>query len=89
MTDTYKTSKHKWTYIWIAIKHFTTPSRVYEICHNLKFEKEDKAILHDLAKHHVIHHTMAKRDEGRRGNVEAVNKELHFKTKHSKKKSKL
>jgi len=75
--ESYKTSKHKWTYIWIAIKHFTTPTKVYEICHKQAYEKEDRPILHDLAKYHIIHHTHNKSDNGTRGNVEDVNKEMN------------
>lgn len=54
---TYSDSKHKWTYIWLAIKHRTTPTHVYNLAHNIEdSHKEDRPIMHDLKERGIIHH---------------------------------
>ena len=63
MSTSYKDSRNKWKYIWIAIKHFTTPSKVYEICHHGEANHKNHAILHDLAKYHIIRHRREEKDE--------------------------
>lgn len=56
MANGYWGSRHKWTYIRIAIKHFTTPTRVYELAHGIReMHSADKAIMHDLAEAKIIH----------------------------------
>jgi len=97
MSTSYKDSKHKWTYIWIAIKHFTTPSKVYDICHNGTSESKNRAILHDLAKYGIIHHKHNsdsrshhhhhhKRDDSNNRHVINTNNDRHYRseefTKH-------
>lgn len=55
MSKTYLDSKHKWTYIKIALKHFTTPTRVYELAHGIrKMHSCDRKIMHDLAEAKII-----------------------------------
>ncbi len=56
MAKSYKQSKHKWTYIRIAWKHFTSPSKVYELAHGAEYDSKDRAILHDLAKAKIVRH---------------------------------
>ncbi|MCR5313753.1 MAG: hypothetical protein K6E54_08980 [Bacteroidaceae bacterium] len=57
MERNYKNSPHKWTYIWIALKHFTTPTRVYKLAHGiLEMHKKDRSIMHDLKEYDIIHH---------------------------------
>ena len=92
MSTSYKDSKNKWKYIWIAIKHFTTPSKVYEICHHGEANHKNHVILHDLAKYHIIRYHREKEDNGhtdgsrhsRRKNhqdeqVVGLGKDRHFK----------
>ena len=57
MERNYINSPHKWTYIWIAVLHFTTPTRVYNLAHGkLKMHKKDHSIMHDLKEYDIIHH---------------------------------
>ena len=50
-------SPHKWIYIWIAIKHLTTPTRVYRLAHGtLDSHHKDRPIMHDLKEYDIIHH---------------------------------
>lgn len=52
---TYWNSNHRWTYIWIAIKHFTTPTRVYELAHgNIEVHQNDRKIMHSLKVRGII-----------------------------------
>ncbi|MBQ9641436.1 MAG: hypothetical protein IJV06_07735 [Bacteroidaceae bacterium] len=54
----YSHSKHKWTYIWLAIKHRTTPTHVYNLAHNKEeMHKKDMPIMHDLKTRGIIHRT--------------------------------
>ena len=57
MEHSYKTSSHKWTYIWIAVKHFTTPTRVYQLAHGKQYHKKDLKIMHDLRAYGIMHHS--------------------------------
>jgi len=41
-------STHRWTYIRIAICHFTTPSHVYDVAHHLFANYKDMGIVRDL-----------------------------------------
>ena len=55
-------SQHKWTYIKIAIKHFTTPTRVYELAHGKReTHRADMGIMHDLAEAKIVHRRKSKR----------------------------
>jgi len=57
MAKSYKQSRHKWTYIWIALKHFTTPQRVYDLAHGtIDNHKKDRPVMHDLKEYDIIHH---------------------------------
>lgn len=54
----YSKSKHKWTYIWLALKHRTTPTHVYNLAHNREdMHSADRPIMHDLKKRGIIHST--------------------------------
>jgi len=54
---TYKQSNHKWTYIWLAIKHRTTPTHVYNLAHSKEdMHEKDRGIMHDLKVKGIIHH---------------------------------
>lgn len=56
MSKTYRESSHKWTYIWIAIKHWCTPTKVYKLAHGyVDMHEEDRPIMHDLKTHGIIH----------------------------------
>jgi len=49
MVKSYKNSKHKWTYIRLALKHWVSPQKVYDLAHgNIEYHKIDKPIMHDL-----------------------------------------
>lgn len=57
MSKTYRNSPNKWTYIWIAVKHLTTPSRVYGLAHGtIEMHNKDRSIMHDLKEYDIIHH---------------------------------
>lgn len=57
MAKDYMNSPHKWIYIWIAIKHLTTPTRVYRLAHGtLDSHHKDRPIMHDLKEYDIIHH---------------------------------
>lgn len=50
-------ARHRWTYIWLALKHFTTPGHVYNIAHGKSTEtKKDQEIRHELHEKKIIHH---------------------------------
>jgi len=52
----YLKSKHKWTYIWLAIKHRTTPTHVFNLAHNIEeMHGKDRPIMHDLKVKGIIH----------------------------------
>ena len=52
----YFRSKNRWTYIWIAIKHRTTPTHVYNLAHNKEeMHQKDVPIMHDLKGKGIIH----------------------------------
>lgn len=56
MAKTFWGSRHKWTYIKIAIKHFTTPKRVFELAHGKEeMHSKDLHIMHDLKVAGIIH----------------------------------
>ena len=62
MAKTFWGSKHKWTYIWIAIKHFTTPTKVYELAHGIRdMHSKDRPIMHDLSSAGIIHKSRHRR----------------------------
>lgn len=57
MGKSFLSSRHTWDYIVIAIKHFTTPQRVYDLAHGIKKAHEkDSKIMHDLIEAGIIHH---------------------------------
>lgn len=52
----YSKSPHKWTYIWLALKHRTTATHVYNLAHNKEdMHQKDVPIMHDLKKRGIIH----------------------------------
>lgn len=57
MGKNFWSSRYKWEYILIAIKHFTTPTRVYKLAHGIiKVHSKDRMIMHDLKEAGIIHH---------------------------------
>ncbi len=57
MGKSYRQSPHMWTYIWIGLKHFTSPQKVYDLAHGvLEMHKKDRPIMHDLKEYDIIHH---------------------------------
>ena len=55
-SSSYWNSKHRWTYIWIALKHWTSPTKVYNLAHGeLEMHGVDRPIMHDLKEKGIIH----------------------------------
>lgn len=49
-------SKNRWTYIWLAIKHHTTPTHVYNLAHDKEeMHQKDMPIMRDLKQRGIIH----------------------------------
>ena len=62
MGKSYKDSPHKWTYIWLAIKHLTSPQKIYDLAHGtLEMHRKDRKIMHDLKEYDIIHHKSKKK----------------------------
>jgi hypothetical protein len=56
MSKSFWGSKHRWTYIRIALKHFTTPQKVYDLAHGEReMHSADKSIMHELAEAKIVH----------------------------------
>jgi hypothetical protein len=47
-------SSHRLTYLFIGIKHFVKPSRVYRLAHGRHLSETDKLILKELVKKKII-----------------------------------
>ncbi|MCQ2213196.1 MAG: hypothetical protein MJZ36_06130 [Bacteroidaceae bacterium] len=57
MSTNYKDSKHKWTYIWLGLKYWVSPQKIYDLAHgNVKCHRIDKPIMHDLKIKNIIRH---------------------------------
>lgn len=49
-------SKNKLKYLMIALKHWTTPQRVFRLAHGYEeFHEKDRPIMHDLKEAQLIH----------------------------------
>lgn len=69
MSKTYWNSTHKWTYIRIALKHFTTPTRVYELAHGIReMHSADRGIMHDLAEAKIVRRKHSRHGGGHSSN---------------------
>ncbi len=54
MEISYKKSPRRWTYWWIAVKHFTHPQHVYNLAHGLYALPHERGIIKDLVKRGIL-----------------------------------